>query len=530
MNFKNWSVGGKLCLGVFVLVSCVFALFQFASGKSTSALMEKQVIESEQIQTKVVVDLIDLFDQSKQDEVNRFSKLFASYFASSFSVDVANTSDVGGKPVPTLKNSGESLHYKHAIPDKFTAQSGEVATIFVRSGDDFVRIATSLKKENGERAVGTLLDHKHPSYARLLAGNGYSGMAKLFGKLYMTDYTPIKDAVGSVIGIKFVGVNITNDMAALKSKLMSLKIGETGNFFVMNAQDGEDRGKLLFHQSMEGQNLLGMMDVDGKEYVKEMLASKNGTVRVTVQGKGGEAKEMLVAYAYYKNWNWLVVGQVPAAEMTRELTAMRNLYAAIGTVVMLLIAGALYWFTRKMISVPMGNMVNVADRIAAGDLRVEARSNRHDDVGQLMSAIDNISNGLEKVVSRVRIASQTIETASGEIAAGNLDLSSRTEQQASALEETASAMEQLTSTVRQNADNARQANQLAASASDVASKGGAVVEQVVNTMSEINESSRKMADIISVIDGIAFQTNILALNAAVEAARAGEQGRAGALR
>jgi methyl-accepting chemotaxis protein len=142
-----------------------------------------------------------------------------------------------------------------------------------------------------------------------------------------------------------------------------------------------------------------------------------------------------------------------------------------------------------------------------------------------MQALKDMNGSLQKIVGEVRMGTDTIATASSQIAAGNLDLSSRTEQQASSLEETASSMEELTSTVKQNGDNARQANQLAVSASDVAIKGGAVVAQVVDTMGSINESARKIVDIIGVIDGIAFQTNILALNAAVEAARAGEQGR-----
>jgi methyl-accepting chemotaxis protein len=142
-----------------------------------------------------------------------------------------------------------------------------------------------------------------------------------------------------------------------------------------------------------------------------------------------------------------------------------------------------------------------------------------------MRSLKAMNDSLLRIVSQVREGTDTINTASREIASGNLDLSSRTEQQASSLEETASAMEELTSTVKQNADNARQANQLAHSASDVATQGGSVVSQVVETMGAINASSRKIVDIISVIDGIAFQTNILALNAAVEAARAGEQGR-----
>ena len=166
----------------------------------------------------------------------------------------------------------------------------------------------------------------------------------------------------------------------------------------------------------------------------------------------------------------------------------------------------------------------IAGAIADGDLTVEIAT-RGGDSSSLLFAMKTMRDKLVGIVSQVRAGTDTITTASGEIAQGNLDLSSRTEEQASSLEETASSMEELTSTVRQNADNARQANTLAGAASDVASKGGAVVGQVVQTMESINASSRKIVDIISVIDGIAFQTNILALNAAVEAARAGEEGR-----
>ncbi|ALK96066.1 chemotaxis protein [Massilia sp. WF1] len=166
----------------------------------------------------------------------------------------------------------------------------------------------------------------------------------------------------------------------------------------------------------------------------------------------------------------------------------------------------------------------IATSIAEGDLSI-AINTKSSDRGSLLSEMKQMRNSLVDIVSQVRRGTHTITTASREIAAGNVDLSSRTELQASSLEKTASAMEELTSTVKQNADNAREANQLAATASNVARKGGEVVSQVVGTMGEINSSASKIADIIGVIDGIAFQTNILALNAAVEAARAGEQGR-----
>jgi len=166
----------------------------------------------------------------------------------------------------------------------------------------------------------------------------------------------------------------------------------------------------------------------------------------------------------------------------------------------------------------------IAGRIAAGDLTVHVAT-RHDDESSMMKAMSTMRDSLLRIVSEVRQGTETINAAATEIAAGNLDLSSRTEQQASALEETASSMEQLTSAVRENGSNARQANELAAAASAMAQQGGAVVGQVVQTMGNISDSSRKISDIIGVIDSIAFQTNILALNAAVEAARAGEQGR-----
>jgi len=167
---------------------------------------------------------------------------------------------------------------------------------------------------------------------------------------------------------------------------------------------------------------------------------------------------------------------------------------------------------------------SIAGSIANGDLSIGIHTQPSDN-SSLLAEMKEMRNSLVNIVGQVRVGTETIGTASREIAAGNLDLSSRTEMQASALEKTASAMEELTSTVKQNADNAREANKLAATASDVALKGGSVVSQVVDTMSSINESAKKIVDIIGVIDGIAFQTNILALNAAVEAARAGEQGR-----
>ncbi|MBJ7313430.1 methyl-accepting chemotaxis protein [Rugamonas sp. CCM 8940] len=213
-----------------------------------------------------------------------------------------------------------------------------------------------------------------------------------------------------------------------------------------------------------------------------------------------------------------------AAQIQRQYQSGRGLLIGLGVIALAIGALASWWITRT-ITEPIKAAVKVAETVSAGDLTSHIVVTGGDETGQLMGALKDMNTYLVDIVDQVRSGTQTMATASSQIAAGNADLSSRTEEQASSLEETASAMEELTSTVKQNADNARQANQLAISASAIASRGGAVVGEVVHTMGSINDSSRKIVEIISVIDAIAFQTNILALNAAVEAARAGEQGR-----
>ncbi|MEO7031244.1 MAG: methyl-accepting chemotaxis protein [Herbaspirillum sp.] len=284
--------------------------------------------------------------------------------------------------------------------------------------------------------------------------------------------------------------------------------------------------------ALEGKDLTDNKDPNGKhlfvEFVNVVKAQGSGFVFYLWPKPNNPQPVEKVSYVQgFAPWGWIIgsgvyIDTVNASMLTRliEFSAGGLLLA-----LLLLLIG---WLISRSVTRELGGepsyAVGVTRRIASGDLTVPIRLKRGDN-SSLLHAIAAMRDSIAGIVAQVRSGTEAVASASGQIAAGNMDLSSRTEQQASSLGETASSLAELTTTVRHNADNARQANQLAMSASGVAQNGGQVVAQVVDTMGSINQSSKKIADIIGVIDGIAFQTNILALNAAVEAARAGEQGR-----
>ena len=289
----------------------------------------------------------------------------------------------------------------------------------------------------------------------------------------------------------------------------------------LKAMLNTEKGNALFNALSERRNaygsardatvkllLDGQADLAGKYLLKELRGPQDAFF------------ESIDAMADFQEMLMNKSGQQAEADgaFAVRMTVALSAFAAVA-------AALIGWLITRSITVPVDHAVALAQTVAGGDLSSSIEVQSKDEIGSLMQALKDMNQSLNNIVGQVRVSSDEIATATGEVATGNMDLSSRTEQQASALEETASSMEELTSTVKQNSDNARQANQLAVSAVEVARQGGVVVDEVVTTMGQINESATKISDIIGVIDGIAFQTNILALNAAVEAARAGEQGR-----
>ena len=323
---------------------------------------------------------------------------------------------------------------------------------------------------------------------------------------------------------------MTEDEAKQRAKetVRSLRYSDTEYFWINDMHP-----TMVMHPistKLVGQDLRGNKDPTGKflfvEFVNTVKKSGAGFVNYLWPKPGSTDPVPKVSFVKgFTPWGWIVGSGVYVD--TVQTTFMGRVLEAGAIALALAVALGLigWWFTRGILTQLGGEpelLNSITNKISQGDLAVEIPPA---DERSVLHGIATMRDSVVRIVTRVREGSESVATASAEIAQGNHDLSARTEQQASALEETAASMEELSSTVRQNADNARQANQLAVSASGVAQQGGETVAQVVETMKGINESSRKIADIIGVIDGIAFQTNILALNAAVEAARAGEQGR-----
>jgi methyl-accepting chemotaxis protein len=509
---------GVAILGVTALILCVF--YALASQQQ-----QRGAAQYANAKAEAIARSLDIFDQTMQLNAGNAFGMFRRQFADTLVLDPAGggTLSSNGTPIDAATTS-EVDRFARDFP-------GANATVFVAQGEDFRRVTTSVKKENGERAVGTLLDRKSAAYTLLREGKRFVGRVTLFGRPYITVYEPVRDAAGRVVAVLYIGLDISQQQASFADAVARTRLYSHGGLYIVDPTGAGGEALLVFHPSAAGKPLADAVQGDAKAWLARLkaddafwIAEAPAVLVPGASGAPGSQGAHHASVARSDTTGWLVVAEVPAAEV---LAGLRQQLAWLGGCIVLaavLLGLGLVAFIRRTVR-PIGVLSAHVEAIGGGDLSGQLASQRRDEIGVITRSVETMRASLVRIVREVRTGTDTIATASGQIASGNQDLSSRTEEQASSLEETAASMEELTSTVKQNADNARQANQLALSASDVASRGGSVVSQVVQTMGSIDASSKKIVDIIGVIDGIAFQTNILALNAAVEAARAGEQGR-----
>jgi methyl-accepting chemotaxis protein len=512
---RQSSVARRVALLAVVMLAAVLALISGAMSVVAEASSRERLLEWTGDKAASVADSVDAFDATARMMTDRAYRPFRQKFGEKFELDAQ---------AGMLKSWGMLLNNDFSEVDTFNRTNGGVATIFMRKGDDFERISTSLKKENGERAMGTLLVRSHPAYPLMIEGKTYTGRAVLFGKPYMTHYEAVKDEAGKVVGILFIGFDVTDFQASLDKLVAEARYFDSGGTYVIDPRQSNAEAVFVSHPTAAGKKVLEV-NPGADAMLSELRATPEVFVREATPLFSATIDQPWVVKREAKAGGWWVVAEVSDTEaMASHWRTMYAFWALLAAATALLGVG-LFVLVRRNVSQPLAQLTSAVTSVAQGDLSQAFQSGRSDEIGRLVREVETMRQRFLGMMRELRSATDSINTAAVEIASGNQDLSARTEQAASNLEETAASMEQLTSTVRQSADAARQANQLAASAAEIAVRGGQVVGQVVTTMDEINHSSKKISDIIGVIDGIAFQTNILALNAAVEAARAGEQGR-----
>ena len=520
MSQPRARIASQLGIALAIVLALVITgstLFALRSLDDANLTTRQAHLGSE---ARLLADQLDTFHGSLRDNSQRLSGLFERRFATGLALHAGETVSVAGVATPALYLGEHLLNNDFRQVDEFQQMTAGVATLFVRSGDDFVRISTSLTKQDGSRAIGTQLDRQHPAYAKLMAGQTYVGRAVLFERNYMTRYVPVSDGSGRVIAVLFVGFDYTDAQKAQFANLQRFRIGQTGSLALLDEQ---------------GKWLVAPAEVrDGEAAAQAIKGLKAGEGRFW---ESAGAQQFSVAMPFAEG-PWTVVASMPQAEI-REVTWSVGLRLAIGSLLaMLLAVVATLWLLRRKLR-PLGDLVRQAEALGAGNLNARLSVTSHDEIGQLARGFNQMADALATMVEHIREASEQVSGRARSLSGLSSGACEGMDQQSGEITSMAGAVEEFSATSMNIADNmagtermARdnaQQTRIGRNAMDEASASLKQIAQALGgtatVMDTLGARSQEIGGIVGVITAIAEQTNLLALNAAIEAARAGEQGR-----
>ncbi|TWC14435.1 methyl-accepting chemotaxis protein [Pseudomonas sp. SJZ085] len=522
MSQPRARIASQLGLALAVILAIVISgstVFALRSLDTANLATREEHLASE---ARLMADQLNTFHGTLRESTQRLAGLFEKRFSAGLQVHPDQPVTVAGVQTPSLSLGSEVLNNNFKEVDEFKQMTAGTATVFVRSGDDFIRVSTSVAKQDGSRAIGTVLDHASPAYARLTSGQSYIGRVLLFGRYYMTQYSPVQDSSGKIIAALYVGFDYTDAQNAQFENLKRFRIGKTGSLALLDEQN-----KWLVPPA-------------GVQALDAAVSTVVGLVKEP--GKGvfwsDTAEDFYSVAVPFEGGPWAVVASMPKAEI-REVTWSVGMQLAIGSLLaMLLAVGAAMWLLRSKLA-PLGDLVRQAEALGAGDLSVRLNVSSHDEIGQLSRAFNQMSQALSTMVEHIRKASQEVNSRAQALSGLSSGAYEGMEQQSGEITSMAGAVEEFSATSLNIADNMGNTERLAQENAQQTRIGRTSMDEASSSLEQIagalnstatvintlGQRSQEIGGIVGVITSIAEQTNLLALNAAIEAARAGEQGR-----
>ncbi|PWG62479.1 methyl-accepting chemotaxis protein [Spiribacter halobius] len=527
------QVTAALLVAVVVIMG---VLVVFASTFSQRSMLAEKEGEMRQ-QVRVLDTMLEFYYEVLESRANEYARVFAADFPGELTRDTSERVTIGDYRAPVMRHDGEVLNLDFSTVDAFARQTGGNATVFVRYEDDFLRVTTSLKKEDGSRAIGTLLGQSHPGYRQLMAGEPYIGRARLFGRDYMTRYDPVLDRRGEVIGILYVGVDYTAEFADLRQSIAGLTFGESGRAFAVDRTSAEAPVVLHAEEQRLGSALAEAGMGAGEDTVSRLRGDEGGVFRYA-----GAGSEWLMAHQPVDGWGWTIAARGALDDFQAAGARLGWLLAGAGVIAGVLLVAVGGLTLRRMLR-PLDALGRQVRRVGEGDLtvdfrRLEDEGNRNE-LRRMEDSLAAMTADFRKLIGEVVGAAQQLASAAGQMLETTRQSAQGAERQQSEADQVGTAMNEMAQTVQEVARNAAEAAEAAKEADGRAGDGQQTVERtaeairrfaeqisgVAGTIREVEQGSERIGGVVDLINGISEQTNLLALNAAIEAARAGEQGR-----
>ena len=619
--FKMDTLVNKINVTLIVLVCVGFLSLTIISSTSSQTIIKDQVHEQLEKRIFSIKNTLEIYDDSLKGIANNLFEVFESQF-SNIEIDTTQTVLVNDIQTPLITNNGTQLNLNFDLVDNYTKIKGSTATVFARIGDDFVRVTTSLKRDNGTRTLGTFLGKTSPAYKHIMNKERYFGTAKLFGNDYMAVYNPIVKN-GELIGILYVGYNYTQSMNTLLEKLKQIQIGQSGYLSIISTKE-KTKGQVILDPNYSNTNIYTLQDDNGINFIENTFQNEEGSTNYI---HNDISKHIVYLNYQDRDWKLLLVAHID--EFLVKSNSMQNLLIFVSILMLLIISISIYFITRKLVITPLNKLQNglveffaylnkekshtqtitvtsqdeiglmselintnvkkievglqldnnlIQETIAVlaefeqGDLSQRVKSKSHNPILlELTRLLNQMGNKIEentnnilfilneytnnnylkevstdgfkehqlKLAMGVNALKDSITTIlvenkrlgvtldqSSDILLKNVDiLNKNSNDAATSLEQTAASLEEITTNISNNTTNISQMSTFAQEVTKSAHDGQNLANKTTSAMDDINEEVKLITEALTVIDQIAFQTNILSLNAAVEAATAGEAGK-----